>query len=107
MSYEPPLKITVPTPSEFELGYGVNSTGKRGGNLRVRCTNKEYDAIKHEAYLLGISLAMFTRWCAVHVAANLKKHRDTKSTSMTIGEEESELPTRRKKRNNKGNTANK
>ena len=46
MSYEPPLKITIPTPSEFELGYGVNSTGKRGGNLRVRCTNKEYDAIK-------------------------------------------------------------
>ena len=91
MSYEPPLKIMIPTPNELPQGYGVNSTGKRGGNLRVRCTNKEYDTIKHEASLLGISLAMFTRWCAVHVAANLTKHRKALSTSMSIGEEEREL----------------
>jgi hypothetical protein len=104
MSYEPPLRIIIPTPNELPQGYGVNSTGKRGGNLRVRCTNKEYDAIKHEASLLGISLAMFTRWCAVHVAANLTKHRKTLSTSMTIGEEESELPTTTRNRKRKGNT---
>ena len=34
---------------------------------------------------------MFTRWCAVHVAANLTKHRKALSTSMSIGEEEREL----------------
>ena len=92
MPYEMPLRIAIPIPTELPVGYGVNSTGKRGGNLRVRCTNKEYDTIKHEASLLGISLAMFTRWCAVHVAANLTKHRKARSTSMYIGEEEIELP---------------
>jgi uncharacterized protein (DUF1778 family) len=102
MSYEVPLRIAIPIPTEFPIGYGVNSTGKRGGNLRVRCTNKEYDAIRHEASLLGISLAMFTRWCAVHVAANLLKHRETSSTSMSVGEEEVEL--HRKKRNTKRKT---
>jgi hypothetical protein len=107
MSYEPPLKIAIPTPNEFPQGYGVNSTGKRGGNLRVRCTNKEYDAIKHEASLLGISLAMFTRWCAVHVAANLTKHRKTLSTSMFIGEEESELPKSRRKASKRNRSQNK
>ena len=102
MSYEVPLRIAIPIPTEFPIGYGVNSTGKRGGNLRVRCTNKEYDAIRHEASLLGISLAMFTRWCAVHVAANLLIHREASSTSMSVGEEEIELP--RKKRRTKRKT---
>ena len=88
MAYEPPLKIMIPTPNELPQGYGVNSTGKRGGNLRVRCTNKEYDTIKHEASLLGISLAMFTRWCAVHVAKQLKIHRDAESNSISIGEDD-------------------
>ena len=88
MPYEMPLRIAIPIPTELPVGYGVNSTGKRGGNLRVRCTNKEYDAIRHEASLLGISLAMFTRWCAVHVAANLLRHREASSTSMSVGEDD-------------------
>ena len=75
----------------------MSQTQKRNGNIssykEIQClTNKEYDTIKHEASLLGISLAMFTRWCAVHVAANLTKHRKARSTSMYIGEEEIELP---------------
>ena len=88
MAYELPLKIMITTPSEIPQGFGPNSTGKRGGNLRVRCTNTEYDAIKHEAELLGISLAMFTRWCAVHVAEKLLEHREAKSTNISIGEED-------------------
>jgi len=88
MSYEPPLKITIPAPSEIPQGFGPNSTGKRGGNLRVRCTNAEYDDIQHEAYLLDVSLAMFTRWCAVHVAKQLKIHRDAESDSISIGEDD-------------------
>ena len=87
MSYEPPLKIAIPTPSEIPKQFGPNSTGKRGGNLRVRCTNAEYDAIQLEARLLGISLAMFSRWCAVQVAQQLLKHRDDKSTDMFAGDE--------------------
>jgi len=90
MSYEPPLKITIPTPGEIPKGFGPNSTGKRGGNLRVRCTNAEYDRMQEEAGLLGISLAMFTRWCAVQVADKLLEHRDTSSTSMSIGEDETD-----------------
>jgi uncharacterized protein (DUF1778 family) len=102
MPYEMPLRIAIPIPTELPVGYGVNSTGKRGGNLRVRCTNKEYDAIRHEASLLGISLAMFTRWCAVHVAANLLIHREASSTSMSVGEDDApnnnKPRTRRKKK---------
>jgi hypothetical protein len=88
MSYEPPLKITIPAPNEIPTGFGPNSTGGKGGNLRVRCTNKEYDAIQLEASQLGISLAMFTRWCAVHVAAKLAEHRDILSTDIGIGEDD-------------------
>ena len=82
MAYEAPLRIAIPTPIDIPTGYGTNSTGKRGGNLRVRCTNKEYDAIQHEAKLLNITLATFTRWCAVHVAQELLQHRRD-----TIGED--------------------
>lgn len=88
MSYEPPLRIYIPAPNEIPKGFGPNSTGKRGGNLRVRCTNAEYDAIQIEAAKLSISLAMFTRWCAVHTAQQLREHRETESTSMSIGDEE-------------------
>lgn len=87
MAYEPPLKITITTPNEIPHGFGPNSTGKRGGNLRVRCTNSEYDQIKHEASLLGISLATFCRWCAVHAAQGLALHREEQSTDISVGEE--------------------
>tara|TARA_E500000305_G_C4001783_1_gene227800 strand:- start:940 stop:1248 length:309 start_codon:yes stop_codon:yes gene_type:complete len=87
MSYEPPIQITISTPSEIPVGFGPNSTGRRGGNLRVRCTNNEYDAIKHEAELLNITLATFTRWCAVQAAQKLLQHRTTKNTSNIIGED--------------------
>lgn len=86
MSYEPPLKIAIPTPSEIPHGFGPNSTGKRGGNLRIRCTNKEHDAIAFEASKLNISLAMFCRWSSVQVAQKLKEHRDAQSTDISIGE---------------------
>ncbi len=86
MAYEPPLKIAIALPNEFPKGFGINSTGKRGGNLRIRCTNKEYDAIQKEAICLGISLAMFGRSCIVQVATRLLEHREASSTSMSVGE---------------------
>lgn len=86
MEYEPPLRIAIATPNEIPKGFGINSTGKRGGNLRVRCTNAEYDAIAEEANLLGISLAMFCRWCAIQVAEKLQEHREAESTDMSIGD---------------------
>lgn len=100
MSYEPPLKIAIATPSEIPQGFGPNSTGKRGGNLRVRCTNAEYDAVQHEASLLGISLAMFVRWCGVQVATKLKEHRDALSTDMSIGEDEEDGLIKKSRRGN-------
>ena len=87
MSYEPPLKITIPLPHEFPKSYGVDSTGKRGGNLRIRCTNKEYDEIQDEAARINLTLAMFCRWCCVYVAERLKEHREANLTAMSIGEE--------------------
>ena len=82
MPYTVPNKLSISTPNIIPKGFGPNSTGRRGGNLRVRCTNKEYDAIQHEAKLLNITLATFTRWCAVHVAQELLQHRRD-----TIGED--------------------
>lgn len=87
MSYEPPLKVTIPIPSKIPLSFGPNSTGKRGGNLRVRCTNKEYDLIQDEAAALDLSLANFCRWSALYVARAIKEHREDQSTSMSAGEE--------------------
>jgi hypothetical protein len=87
MSYQPPPEITIPTPNEIPKGFGPNSTGKRGGNLRVRCTDREYDAISYEASKLNISLAMFCRWCCVQVAQKLKHDRILQSTEISIGEE--------------------
>jgi hypothetical protein len=87
MAYEPPLRIAIATPSEIPHGFGPNSTGKRGGNLRVRCTNAEYDAISAEALRLNITLATFCRWCAVHVASKLKEHREAQSTDVSIGDD--------------------
>tara|TARA_Y100001973_G_C5195108_1_gene333667 strand:+ start:1998 stop:2300 length:303 start_codon:yes stop_codon:yes gene_type:complete len=86
MAYEPPLKIAIPTPSEIPQGFGPNSTGRKGGNLRIRCTDKEYNAIAYEASKLNLSLAMFCRWCSVQVAQKLKEHRDMESTAISIGE---------------------
>ena len=97
MAYEPPIRIAIPTPSEIPQGFGPNSTGKRGGNLRVRCTNAEYDAIQHEAGLLGITLATFCRWCSIHVAQKLKKHREELSTDMSIGDDYGSKPIQSKR----------
>jgi len=87
MSYEPPLKITITVPMMIPSGRGANATGKRGGNLRIRCTNKEYDSIQHEAAILDLSLAMFCRWSVTRVAEQLYKHRLEQSTNISIGEE--------------------
>ena len=88
MSYEPPLKITITAPSPIAQGYGPNSTGRRGGNLRIRCTNKEYDAIQAEALRLNLSLAMFCRSCAIQVAQRLEAHRENEQTGIEATEEE-------------------
>ncbi len=88
MSYEPPLKITITIPNPITQGYGPNSTGHRGGNLRIRCTNKEYDAIQYEATKLNLSLAMFCRSCAIQVAQRLKAHRRAELTNIEATEEQ-------------------
>lgn len=80
--YEAPLKITIPTPSYIPLARGVNSTSKYGGNLRVRCSNAEYDLIKDEAERLGITLASFCRWSITRVARALKQHRENGSDNI-------------------------
>ena len=90
MIYTPPHEVSIPTPSEIPKGYGPNSTGKRGGNLRIRCTNAEYDMLQQEATALGISLANFCRWCSVHVAQELEKHRSELPTIDTIGDNNGE-----------------
>ena len=88
MSYELPLTITIPIPQQIPQGRGANATGHRGGNLRIRCTDKEYDKIQEEAEKLGLSLAMFCRWSITRVANNMRSHRLALSTSATVGDED-------------------
>jgi len=80
--YEPPLKVTIPRPTEIPRARGVMSTGKYGGNLRIRCTNAEYDMAKEIADSLGLTLAGFGRWCIVRCAMALKEHRDNESDNI-------------------------
>ncbi len=96
MSYEPPVIIEIPLPGQLPIGRGASSTGKRGGNLRVRCTNKEYDMIQQEAGGLDLSLAMFCRWCIVHAAQQLRRHRREQSTNMRVGDPDASRATRKK-----------
>ena len=81
-NYDPPLKVTIASPSEIPKGFGINSTGKYGGNLRIRCTNAEYDMIKEQAYLHGLSISNYCRWCCVHVAQAMQEHRIEHSNEM-------------------------
>ena len=81
-SYDPPLKVTIPTPGQFAMGYGPNSTGGKGGNMRARCTNKEYALLEVEAAAIGLTLANFVRWSSYYVARALEKHRLEDSTNM-------------------------
>ena len=78
--YTPPIGILVPLPTHIPKGRGVNSTSKRGGNLRVRCTNAEYDSIMAEAAKVDLPLASFCRWVIVHAAEALRQHRKANST---------------------------
>jgi hypothetical protein len=89
-NYDPPIKVTIPTPGTFTIGYGPHSTGGRGGNMRARCTNKEYELLEQEAAALGITLANFVRWSAWQVARQLHKHRTEQMTSDEIGIEDDE-----------------
>ena len=82
MAYEPPLLITIPVPSEMPIGYGVNSTGHRGGNIRFRCTDAEFDAIKLQADLAGLSFAAYCRWSCIQVAEKMRLHREQNSTDI-------------------------
>lgn len=87
-SYEPPLQIKISLPSEFKKRFGPESTGRYGGNLRVRCTNEEYDMMKAIAEKLNLSLAMFVRSCAVQTARILRDHETEQNNSMIAGEDD-------------------
>ena len=86
MAYDPPVKVFIPTPSRMPPGRGDDATSHRGGNLRIRCTDTEYDCAMIEARELGLSLAGFSRWCVVEVSKALRKHRDEQSDDYSTGE---------------------
>lgn len=83
--YDPPLKITIPLPSEIPMLRGIHATTKSGGNLRVRCSNSEYAEIQQEADKLGMTISSFMRFVGRAVARALKEHRVNGSS--TIGTE--------------------
>ena len=80
-SYDPPIKITIPVPSEIPPRRGRHSTGRYGGNLRIRCTDTEYDLVQQEAKELNLTISGFGRWCIIRIAAALRTHRLEESTA--------------------------
>ena len=82
--YDPPLKITIPLPTEIPRLRGILATTKYGGNLRVRCSNAEYDLIQQEANKIGLTINAFMRFVGRAVAKALKEHRTNGSTSIAI-----------------------
>jgi hypothetical protein len=81
--YDTPIKVTIPVPSEIPRARGLNSTIGYGGNLRIRCTNSDYDLVFEEAIRLGVTPSNFARWCIVETAIAIRRHRETNSRSDT------------------------
>jgi hypothetical protein len=82
--YDPPLLLRIPLPSEIPRNKGPYATSSYGGNLRIRCTNEEYDMIKAEAALLDLTMANFCRWVILHSASALRKHREENSEDYKV-----------------------
>ncbi len=53
--------------------------------LTVRCTEKEYDAIKKKADKLGMSLSEYVRFVALHAEAEVNAIKEDMLTS-TVSE---------------------
>lgn len=87
-TYTPPIKVSIPTPCEIPRARGPNAVTGYGGNLRIRCSDAEYDLIKEEARQLGFGIAAFGRWTMTHVARVLKEHREKQLTSDYAGEDD-------------------
>ena len=79
--YEPPLKIFIPLPSKMKRAL-PHSAGTYGSNMRVRCTDAEYDLVEREAEAIGLTTSSFARWCITRTAIALRNHRDKSSTSI-------------------------
>lgn len=73
---EYPLVITIPRPAAIPRARGAHATGHLGGVLNVRISKADRELIQELAKELGMSPAQFARWCAVHVAHELKRYRD-------------------------------
>lgn len=82
-NYDTPIKVTIPVPSEIPRARGLNSTSNYGGNLRIRCTDKEYDLVFDEALRLGVTPSNFCRWSIVQTALALRDHRELNSKDDT------------------------
>ena len=88
VAYDTPIKVTIPVPSEIPRARGPNSTSQYGGNLRVRCSNQEYDLVFDEAAMLGVTPSNFCRWSIVQTALAVQEHRLSKSKSDTAEKKE-------------------
>jgi hypothetical protein len=82
--YDPPLLLRIPLPSEIPRSKGPDATSGYGGNLRIRCTDEEYNMIKEEAALLDLTTANFCRWVILHSASALRKHREEDSEDYKV-----------------------
>lgn len=73
MSNDTPLTISIPYPCVMPRGEGINSTGSYGDILKARVPREEYMQVERVSASLGLTVSMFTRWCAVYAAKTLEK----------------------------------
>jgi hypothetical protein len=70
-----PLKLTIPVPSLFERGKGIDATTV-GDNIRVRLTLPEKEEILKAVAELGVTKSQYLRWCGLYVSRALFKELD-------------------------------
>jgi hypothetical protein len=74
-----PLSLTIPVPSEFVRGKGIDATTV-GANIRVRLTQSEKDDILRACAELGMTRSQYLRFCGLHVSHALFRELDDEGT---------------------------
>jgi len=84
-----PLTVTIPLPCEIPRQRGLEATSVYGDSIRSRVNVDEKQAIQEAADKCGLSVSMFTRWCATKVAEQiiLECQRDEARPETTRGSE--------------------
>lgn len=83
--------VTIPLPSyePRQRGVWARTEDTFGVAIQTKCHRNERTLIDEAANELGVSRSAFMRWCAVHVAQELKKRKEKGKDNGTRDDAES------------------